>query len=194
MSKILFSILFGLTVFIIVSANTASAQGMMGRYYNNNSNNNDSTSSSQPDQDQLKGQDIWNKLQNKQLSCSSLTDDDFDVLGDYFMGNMMCSSHETMDNFMTQRLGENGDRQMHIAMGERLSGCNSNAAWPDKTNNAQNGFWPMTAMMGGAFPMMGYYGGFGSGLGLLGTLTWLLLIAFLVLGIIYFLKGILKKK
>lgn len=41
--------------------------------------------------------------------------------------------------------------------------------------------------------MMGYYGGMMSGWGILGGLTWLLLIVFLILGIAYFWKGINKK-
>ena len=42
--------------------------------------------------------------------------------------------------------------------------------------------------------MMGNYGGMMGGAGVLGLLTWLVLLAFLVLGSIYFWKEINKKK
>ncbi len=102
-----------------------------------------STSSSSGDQ---KGQDIYNQLQNKQTSCDKLAQDDFAALGDFFMGRMMGSAHETMDQYMTQNLGAAGDRQTHIAMGERLSGCNTNASYPDSASNYAPMAW--TGMMG----------------------------------------------
>ncbi len=141
-------------------------------------------------QDEQAGQQIWQQLQNKQVTCDKLTTDDFDKLGDYFMGQMTGSAHEIMDQAMIQRFGKNGEKQMHIAMGERFSGCNPNAA----ISQNGNGFSPM---IGGVWPMMGFgYGAYGSmmgGWGILGAITWTALIAFLVLGIIYFWKGIRKK-
>ena len=115
-----------------------------------------STPSSPSDQGDQAGQQLWQELKNKSVTCDRLTQDDFAKLGDYFMGQMMGSAHDSMDQLMTQRLGENGDQQMHVAVGERLSGCNSNAALPV----GGNGFW---SMMGdwnnsqgnrGGYPMM----------------------------------------
>lgn len=104
---------------------------------------NASTSSS----DDQKGQNIYDQLQNKQTTCTKLTDDDFDALGDFYMGRMMGSAHDTMDQYMTQHLGANGERQAHIAMGERLSGCNESASYP----SGASGYMPMAwmGMMGG---------------------------------------------
>jgi uncharacterized membrane protein len=132
-----------------------------------------STSNSSGDQ---KGQDIYNQLQNKQTSCGKLTDDNFAALGDFFMGRMMGSAHETMDQYMTQNLGTAGDRQTHIAIGERLSGCNTNASYPDSASNYAPMAW--TGMMGTSgsdWNMMGYGNSSWSGSGM--TLSALFVIA-----------------
>lgn len=100
--------------------------------------------------DEAAGKAIFDKLQAKTTECKDLSDDDFDVLGDYYMGQMAGSSHQAMDKMMAWRLGDDGERQMHITMGKRLSGCDTNAAYP----NQVSGFWPM--MGGGGHPMMGY--------------------------------------
>src|SRR3989339_2047081 len=84
--------------------------------------------------DEAAGKAVWDKLQNKQVVCKDLKDDDFDVLGDFFMGNMMGSNYAYMNQLMTQRLGENGEKQMHITMGKRLSGCDTNASFPQGSN------------------------------------------------------------
>ncbi len=42
--------------------------------------------------------------------------------------------------------------------------------------------------------MMGYYGGMMGSWGIFGSLTWLLLVIFLVLGSVYFWKEINRKK
>ena len=152
-------------------------------------------------QDEAAGKAIWDKLQNKQVACKDLKDNDFDVLGDFFMGSMMGSSHAYMNQLMTQRLGENREKQMHIVMGKRLSGCDTNATFPQGSGY----FMPMMGwggMMGGNWNqpwggsgkgMMGFGNWnnmMGNGWGILSGVTWVLIVIFLVLGIIYFLKGI----
>lgn len=125
----------------------------------------------QTTQDERAGKAVWDKLQSKQVTCKDLKDDDFDVLGDFFMGNMMGGSHDSMNQKMAQRLGDDREKQMHIAMGKRLSGCD-------------------------VLPMMGYgYGGMmGHSFGIVGSLTWIVVLVFLTLGSIYFWKEIQKKK
>lgn len=145
-------------------------------------------------QDEATGKVILGKLQSKQTSCSNLVDDDFDKLGDYYMGQMMGASHSAMDTLMIQRIGADNERLMHVALGKRLSGCDTSAVFP--TQGA--GFLPMMGMMGGwsssydgyqpnyinsmmgnyfgypgGYSMMGY-GGFSSGW--LGLLWWVLVI------------------
>ena len=118
-------------------------------------------------QDEAAGKAIWEKLQNKTTACADLKDDDFDVLGDYFMGNMMGGSHAQMNAVMKSRLGDDGEKQMHIAMGKRLSGCDTSAAFPAGSENlmpmmggrtngagtvsARGGDWGGAGMMGNSF-------------------------------------------
>jgi hypothetical protein len=158
-------------------------------------------------QDEAEGKAIWDKLQNEQTTCKDLKDDDFDVLGDFFMGNMMGTNHAAMNDWMAQRLGDDGEKQMHIAMGKRLSGCDTGATLPSGASY----FAPMLGgnMMGSTGNlnttqwgnsgrgMMGYGSPYGSMLVgshfVFGSLTWIVLLVFLVLGSIFFWKNIQKK-
>ncbi|MDP3957571.1 MAG: hypothetical protein Q8Q10_03670 [bacterium] len=156
-------------------------------------------------QDEAEGKAVWDKLQNKQVACKDLKDDDFDVLGDFFMGNMMGVNHASMNDWMAERLGEDGEKQMHIAMGKRLSGCDTSAIFPQGASY----FTPMMGlgnMMGNAGNvssgtrgawggMMGYGSGnmMGGSFGVFGLLTWIASLVFLVLGSAFFWKGLQKK-
>lgn len=115
--------------------------------------------------EETEGKVIWEKLQAKQLECKNLTDNNFESLGEYFMGQMVGGSHEVMNNMMIRMMGEEGEKQMHIAMGKRNSGCDTS-------------FIPM---MGSGFGnMMGSWGGFG----IFGWITMLVFWLLLILGII----------
>ena len=72
--------------------------------------------------EEAEGKAVWEKLQTKQLDYKNLTNDNFEVLGEYFMGQMTGSSHEAMNNMMTRMMGTEGEKQMHIAMGKRFAG------------------------------------------------------------------------
>lgn len=106
-----------------------SAQSMMDTQTSN------TNTSATPDPGEQKGKTIYDQLQNKQTTCSKLTDDGFADLGDFYMSEMMGSTHDAMDQYMTNELGSSGDRQVHIAMGERLSGCDTNASYPSSADN-----------------------------------------------------------
>ncbi|MCL5003758.1 MAG: hypothetical protein M1352_00635 [Patescibacteria group bacterium] len=193
-------------LFVVIYFSAASARAQMMGYPTGSA-----SSSAQNSSEDAAGKAIWDKLSAKQLNCKDLTDDDFDKLGDFFMGSMMGSSHDYMDNLMTQRLGQNGDRQMHIAMGRRLSGCDVNASFPQgysyfmpmmggfggmmsgwNTNNQSwgNGWSSMMGNSGWGNMMNGAFGSWS----ILGLLTWILVTVFLVLGIIYFWRGINRPK
>lgn len=190
-------------MFLSLSPQLTSAQGMMGG--NQNPGPADSTSSSTT-QDEAAGKAVWDKLQNKQVTCSDLKDDDFDVLGDFFMGNMMGSSHDSMNQLMAQRLGDDGEKQMHIALGKRLSGCDTNAALP----NGAGYFTPMMGFAGSGminkgnsssfggrtYGMMGegYSSLTGNSLEFFRLVTWIALMTFLISGSIFFLKELLRQK
>ena len=134
---ITFGIFFAFA-FTIVSPAVTNAQ-MMG-YTGSNA-----STSSQTTQDEAAGKAILGKLQSKQVSCANLSNDDFDKLGDYYMGQMMGSSHDAMDTLMIQRIGDNNEQLMHIAMGKRLSGCDTSAQFPAQGSS----FLPMMGMNDG---------------------------------------------
>ena len=190
--KKLLSIVFLFSIFAV--GITASAQMMGGITAPS------STETAQTIKDEAEGKVVWDKLQDNQVACKDLTDDNFDVLGDFFMGNMAGANHASMNIMIAQRLGDAGEKLMHVAIGKRLSGCDVTAAYPlgagyftpmmglgNTTGNQNNSPW------GG---MMGYgsNGGMSGGLfGIFGVLTWLSLLVFLIFGSVFFWKGIQKK-
>ena len=96
--------------------------------------------------EEQEGKEVWNKLQARELACENLSDEQFGVLGEYFMGQMAGDSHAAMNPMMIQTRGEEGEEQIHIVMGKRLSGCDTSAAFP-----AGSGGWMsmMNMMWGG---------------------------------------------
>ncbi len=171
------------------SGTAAHAQMMYGDGYGPSMMGYEATTSvaTTTDRGDALGATLWQKLSSGQIACGSLSQSDFASLGDYFMGKMMGSYHEQADTAMTQRLGEQGDEAAHIAMGERFSGCNSSASYPQ----GMYGFGPMmgAGTMGGwgtdfgGYPMSGFgsgmygYGAFG---GILMALLWL----FAIIGVV----------
>lgn len=124
------------------------AQGMMF-----NTDNNDGSTLQTDDghtaREEAEGKEIWEKLEDNELTCDDLTDENFGSLGEYFMGQMAGDSHEAMNNMMIAMMGEEGEEEMHVAMGKRMSGCEPNAAIPQGMMNGGM----MQMMMGGG--MMG---------------------------------------
>ncbi len=154
-------------------------------------------------QGEAAGKEVWQKLQSGQVKCADLSEEDFDVLGEYFMGQMMGDSHAYMNGMMMQAHGEDGEEQIHITMGKRFSGCDTSAT----LSSEWGGWMPMMQMSpwgfrgqqkGGTgmpwgmnYNMMNY--GFGSGPGFLGLIImvfwWLLVIA----GVIFFIKWLVRQ-
>lgn len=136
--------------------------------------------------EEAEGKEIWQKLQNKEISCADLLDDNFGALGEYFMGQMMGNSHSAMNQMMVNMMGEEGEEQVHIVMGKRLSGCDTAAVFP----NQGIGFMSMMNMMtGGWSSLFGFNPtnnmmNFGYGFGFFGwifmVLWWVLIIAGIV--------------
>lgn len=129
-------------------------------------------------QEEQMGKKFLEELNNKTVTCSKLKDADFEKIGEYFMGQSIgdTSRHITMNEMMKRMMGEQGEEQMHIVMGKRMSGCD----------------WSK----GGGNSMMGnFYGNMmNNSWGLFGGLTWILVVVFLILGIIYFWKEINRRK
>ncbi len=128
--------------------------------------------------EEAEGKEIWNKLQSGQLECNSLTDDQYTSLGEYFMGQMMGSSHEAMNNMMIQMMGEEGEKQMHVAMGKRSSVCD-----PD-VQSSSNGFVFMPMMGGGSYLVGGLSEKGTDIFGVLSGISMFTFWLFLVLGVV----------
>lgn len=145
--------------------------------------------------EEAEGRAIWDKLQAKQVTCADLSDDDFGALGEYFMGQMMGDSHAAMNAMMIQMHGEEGEEQIHIVMGKRLSGCDTSAV----VSGISGGWMPMMNMMTGGWSspfgnnsinnMMNFgFGPFG-GFGWIFIILWWVLIIAGIVAIIKWLAG-----
>lgn len=197
MKKLITIIVLGIVVFGFASQHTSvNAQGMMGRFASPSPSD---ASISSTAKDEADGKAVYELLQSKEKSCKDLTDEDFDVLGDYYMGQRLgnTATHDSMNTMMKNMMGEEGEKQMHISLGKRLSGCNADAPLPSQGTN----FLPMMGlggmMNGGITNNWGTRGsmmGFGSSSSLLESTVLFLVVIFLVLGIIYFWKEINRKK
>lgn len=138
-------------------------------------------------QEEQEGKQLLDDLKNGKTTCQRLTDDNFEKIGEYFMGQAIgnTSQHISMNNMMKSMMGEQGEEQMHIAWGKRGSGCDNSAQF--------------SPMMGGVISMMGYGGmmngsGWMMGFGVLGLIIQLLVIVVLVLLVVYLWKQIQRKK
>ena len=65
-------------------------------------------------QEEKEGKELWDKFQAKEVACADMRDEDFGVLGEYFMGQMMGDSHAAMNAMMIQMHGEEGEEQTHV--------------------------------------------------------------------------------
>src|SRR4030042_3535965 len=114
------------------------------------------------------------------------------------MGTMMGNSHEAMNAMLERRLGKEGEEQMHIAMGKRMSGCDTSASYPQGFN-----FMPM---MGGWSSPTGLnqnnnnlmMWGFGSnpmglGFGLFGLIFMLLFWILIIAGIVVLVRWLIHQ-
>lgn len=199
MKKIIFSVF---AVGFLALAGSAHAQmGMMGNYWQ-------SGSQAQPAQSEelngvLKGvYSSQNVSSQAEVDCSKVSDEQFEKLGDAYMGVMLPNEqqHEAMDNMMGGE-GSASLRQAHINMGRSYLGCwssyNSGPVYMPMMGgfggmmNGGNYFSP-NGMMGGygsGWNMMGgYYGGFGW----LHLITMILVWSLLVLGIVALAKWLKK--
>src|SRR3990167_7466237 len=134
-------LLFTLTA----TPSVAFAQSMMGFSVSSPDN---ATIQSQLQEEQ-EGKQFLDNLNNKTVTCSQLKDEDFEKIGEYFMGQSIrdTSRHIAMNEMMKSMMGEQGEEQMHTAWGKRGSGCDTSAAFPSEGI----GFMPMMQMMMGGW-------------------------------------------
>lgn len=131
MTILIFVLTFVIPVLIFAHGNETTTQ-----------NNNDHTA-----REEAEGRELWGKMQAKEVNCENLSDENFGALGEYFMGQMAGKQHEAMNNMMTQMIGEEGEEQMHIVMGKRMSGCEPLAPMPQSVMDSDT--MPMMNMMMG---------------------------------------------
>jgi len=190
------NILLSIFVFgVLLTAISTNAQ-MMGDDF---TENDDHTA-----REEAKGKIVWDKLQTKQTTCDDLSDEDFGALGEYYMGQMLGDSHEAINEMMIRMHGEEGEEQIHVVMGKRLSGCDTSATF----SSEGIGWMPMMNMMWGGLPagqtgwsspfgnnnstnnMMNFgFGGFG-GFGFIFMIIWWVLI---VAGIVALVKWLMNQ-
>ena len=192
MKKFIFTILAAI---VIGSFATSANAQMMGGFSNTTVDWNEVVEHTT--REEKEGKELWSKLQAKEIACEDLNDEQFGVLGEYFMGQMAGDLHAVMNAMMIQAHGEDGEEQIHVVMGKRLSGCDTSAAFP-----AISGGWmPMMNMMWG-----GWSSPFGSnnstnnmmnfGFGPFGGFGWIFMILWWVLiiaGIVALIKWLMEQ-
>lgn len=160
-------------IIVLATPSMVFAQGMMGF---SNSSIDSATIQSQKAEEQT-GKTLLDQLKNKTTACQKLTNNDFEKIGEYFMGQAISntSEHIAMNNMMKGMMGNQGEEQVHISWGKRGSGCEPNASMPE--NMMDNGMMGMMMGMmgGGANSMMGY-GGWNNMTGGWNGLGWLFMI------------------
>lgn len=177
---------------LLLTPSSTFAQGMMGNWTSSQSS---VTSDDHTAQEESEGKEVWDKLQAKEVTCDSLSDADFGALGEYFMGQSIGNTqrHALMNQMMTNMMGEEGEEQMHVAMGKRLSGCEPDAQIPQ----SGVGFMPMMPPLASLAPLGGWMMGYGgwnntmggwNGFGLLGWIPMLLFWIILILGVVALLR------
>ncbi len=172
--------LISLTILFLLSPQTTRAQMM--RNVTPMTAQVSVTPSAQDLSDIQTGQELYTKFQNKEISCTTLQDADFEKIGEYLMNQSFggnANVHIQMNNTMKQMMGENGEEQMHIRLAKNATGCNING-------------------QGGGNTMMGW-GGYGNmmngawGIGLLGFIFWIVLFVDLILLGMWLWKQLQKK-
>lgn len=166
---------------------------------------------------QNQGLKIYQSLKTGQVTCQNLTSQDFEKLGEFYMGQAAGSiaRHVYWDRGIEQMMGQQGNTNMHIAWGERRSGCIANAQIPSNTPSffqGMMGYYPNGSQIqnsnpnqngnnsnnygGGGYNMMWGYGpgagAYGAGFGILGFITWLAVLIDLILLGVYIWKRIRK--
>ena len=98
--------------------------------------------------EQTQGQDLIAQLQAGTKTCSALSADDLDHIGEYVMFQALGSTalHQAMNDRMTLMLGEQGETRMHQLLGARYAGCSTRTG----------GIAGRAGMMGGSGMMGGY--------------------------------------
>ena len=142
-------------------------------------------------QEEQEGKNFLDNLNNKTVVCSQLKDADFDKIGEYFMGQSIGDTSRTitMNEMMKSMMGEQGEEQMHILMGKRMSNCEPDAPMPQNMINSR--MMPMMMNMMGSGMMENYpaYYDYNS----FGNILWSIFLIGVIALIIWFIYRFTKK-
>lgn len=102
--------------------------GMMGNFgatgmpmmWGNGAQNNDDGAQAK---EEAEGKALYDKLQAKQSTCADLADADFELIGEYVMGQRLGGSHIQMNERIKLMMGSAGEEQMHVLIGKSATGC-----------------------------------------------------------------------
>lgn len=127
--------------------------GMMGHAWNNygmrgfglnggmmrgNFEQSDNEQTSSQAAEEAEGKALYDKLQTKQTTCADLKDGDFELIGEYVMGQQLGGAHGQMNDRIKQMMGDASEEQMHILLGKNATGCLSGTQ-SSLTNGMMNG-------------------------------------------------------
>ena len=137
--------------------------------------------------EEQEGKELWDTLQAKEIACENLNEEPFGDLGEYFMGTLAGKFHAPKNAVRIQQHCEDGEEQIHIVMGKRLSSCDTSASfpaisggWMPMMNPVRNGASNGVNMMWGGSMMNFGFGPFGSFGWIFMILWWVLIILGLV--------------
>ncbi len=74
------------------------------------------------------GKSLYEKVSSKKMKCTGLTDEDFELIGEYRMSEVAGADHLRMNAMMEQRIGHEFEEQMHSMMGRSSVNCSQATA------------------------------------------------------------------
>ncbi len=95
--------------------------GMMGGRWS--SNEQTSSEKAAQLQEEADGKALYDQLQGKQVTCADLGDSDFELIGEYVMGQRLGDNHASMNDRIKSMMGDANEEQMHIFLGRSQTGC-----------------------------------------------------------------------
>lgn len=156
-------IVFG---FLFISLSSVHAQMMSGNTYPTPAITSSDIQSQQ--QEENEGKTVLDELNTKSITCSQVTDTQFEKIGEYVMAKSFSgdtASHIAANNRMKSMMGDQGEEQMHINIGKQTAGCNNNG-----NANLRGGG---NTMMGWGYGNNGMMGGNFGAFSILALLFWL---------------------
>lgn len=74
-------------------------------------------------EEEAQGKALFDTLEAKETTCTDLADTEFELIGEYIMGQRLGDSHAGMNDMMKQMMGSAGEEQMHVIIGKSATQC-----------------------------------------------------------------------